>query len=199
MLLLLFVVVCLLLFVVCLLFRVVWVWTPPSAGPPFGAPTLRGPTLRRPTLPSPQKTEPPIWAKVGMAKVGQLELAKVGQIRRPKSVKVSLAKVGLAKVSLAKVGLARVSGVSLAQARHKKERTYPELVSPRSRARLVVLAGEVGGRWSEETRVFLRLLARAKARSEPVILRQRVEQAWRMRWPAILACSAARGVCCVPP
>ena len=29
-------------------------------------------------------------------------------------------------------------------------------------------------------------------RSEPLILRKRVEQAWRMRWAANLACSAAR-------
>ena len=80
----------------------------------------------------------------------------------------------------------------LAQARRRKERTYPELVDRRSRARLVVLAGEVGGRWSEETQTFLRILARAKARSEPPILRKRLEQAWRMRWAATLACSAAR-------
>ena len=94
----------------------------------------------------------------------------------------------------ARPGAADTDGVVLAQARRKKERTYRELVGPKSRARLVVLAGEVGGRWS---RVFLRLLARAKARSEPLILWKRVEQAWRMRWAAILAC--ALGSCCVPP
>ena len=42
------------------------------------------------------------------------------------------------------------------------ERRYPELVGPRSRARLVVLAGEVAGRWSEETKSFIRHLAKAK-------------------------------------
>ena len=77
------------------------------------------------------------------------------------------------------------------QAARLRERTYPELVGPRRRARLVVLAGEVGGRWSEETRRFLSLLAR-KARSEPPILQKRVEQAWRMRWGSILGCVAAR-------
>ena len=51
-----------------------------------------------------------------------------------------------------------------------------ELIGPHARARLVVLAGEVGGRWSEETRSFLCQLARAKARSEPSILRGRAEQ-----------------------
>ena len=35
----------------------------------------------------------------------------------------------------------------------------------------MVLATEVGGRWSEETQVFLRQLAKAKARAEPVPLK----------------------------
>ena len=72
-------------------------------------------------------------------------------------------------------------------ARRRKERTYPELVGPRSRARLVVLTGEVGGRWSAET-------AKAKARTEPPVLRLRAELAWRARWGSILACAAARAL-----
>ena len=60
-------------------------------------------------------------------------------------------------------GAANVAGAVLAAARRRKERTYPELSGPRSRARLVVLAGEIGGRWSEETRRFLSLLAKAKS------------------------------------
>ena len=87
---------------------------------------------------------------------------------------------------------ANEDGAVLAAARRLKERTYPELVGPHRRARLVVLAGEIGGRWSEETRRFLSLLAKAKARSEPPILKRRAEQAWRMRWGAILSCAAAR-------
>ena len=75
-------------------------------------------------------------------------------------------------------------------------RTYPELVGPRSRARLVVLAREVGGRWSGETSSFLRLLAAAKARPEPPILRKRAECAWRSRWAAILSFAAARAFAC---
>ena len=89
-------------------------------------------------------------------------------------------------------GAANVDGAVLVAARRRKERTYPELSGPRSRARLVVLAGEIGGRWSEETRRFLSLLAKAKARSEPPILKKRAEQAWRLRWGAILGCAAAR-------
>ena len=42
-----------------------------------------------------------------------------------------------------------VDGVALAAARQRKERRYPELVSRRGRAHLVVLAVEVCGRWSK--------------------------------------------------
>ena len=90
----------------------------------------------------------------------------------------------------ARPGAARIDGVALQVARRRKERTYPELVGPRTRSRLVVLAGEVGGRWSGET--CTRLLAKARARSEPSILRTRVELAWRLRWAALLACAAGR-------
>ena len=62
----------------------------------------------------------------------------------------------------------REDGAALAPARTRKERTYPELTGQFGRARLVVLAGEVGGRWSDETQAFLRQLAKARARSEPV-------------------------------
>ena len=88
---------------------------------------------------------------------------------------------------------ANVDGAALQAARRRKERgAYPELAGPRGRARLVVLAGEVGGRWSEETRDFLNQLARGKVRHEPAVLKRRVQQAWRMRWQAILSCSAAK-------
>ena len=66
-------------------------------------------------------------------------------------------------------------------ARRRKERTYPELVRPGQKAKLVVLAGEVAGRWSEETASFLGQVAKARARSEPPMLQKRVEQAWRLR------------------
>ena len=62
-------------------------------------------------------------------------------------------------------GAADRDGVALAEARRTKERTCPEVVGPGSRARLVVLALEVGGRWSEEAKIFVRLLARARARN----------------------------------
>ena len=80
--------------------------------------------------------------------------------------------------------------VALNRARKKKETTYPELVRPGSRARLVVLALEVGGRWSQEARTFVQLLAQARARSEPPLIRRRMEQAWHLRWYSVLSCAA---------
>ena len=52
-------------------------------------------------------------------------------------------------------GAADSNGAALIRARRRKERTYPELVHPRARARLVVIAGEVAGRWFDETRRFI--------------------------------------------
>ena len=63
---------------------------------------------------------------------------------------------------------------------------------------MVALAGDVAGRWSEETVSFIRNvsfirhLAKARARGEPTILKMRAEQAWRIRWCCLLACAAAR-------
>ena len=84
----------------------------------------------------------------------------------------------------ARAGVAHVDGAAVAVARRRKERTYPELVGQRARTRLVVLAGEVGGGWSGETRSSLCQLAKAKARQMPIVLRRRTEQAWRLRWQA---------------
>ena len=85
-------------------------------------------------------------------------------------------------------------GAKLARARMRKEATYPELVGRRTRARLVVLGVEVGGRFSVETQSFLSQLARAKAHGENSVLRRIVEQAWRWRWGSLLACTVARAV-----
>ena len=82
-------------------------------------------------------------------------------------------------------------GVALADARRSKENTYPELLAA-SRCRLAVLAAEVGGRWSTETVLFLRLLARAKARAVPEGLRQATARAYIARWSGMLAATAQR-------
>ena len=76
-------------------------------------------------------------------------------------------------------------GAVLVAVCRRKDRSYPELVDSRARARLVVLGGEVGGRWSQEVSTFVRLLARANARSEPCILRRRAQQALPLRWGTI--------------
>ena len=67
----------------------------------------------------------------------------------------------------ARRGTARTDGKALDEARKWKERTYPELPGEGSRARLVVLGAEVGGRWSQETVDFLSSLAWAKVRDLP--------------------------------
>ena len=59
-------------------------------------------------------------------------------------------------------GLFRLQGAA-------RSARMPSWWGPRARARLVVWAGEVGGRWSGETLTCLRLLAEAKSRSEPPV------------------------------
>ena len=92
-------------------------------------------------------------------------------------------------------GAATRDGVALSEARRDKERTYPELVGGGARARLVVLALEVGGRWSPEATDFVSQLAKAKARSEPFLVRRRiagmavaVDRALGVRSHAVLRC-----------
>ena len=87
---------------------------------------------------------------------------------------------------------ATTSGVVLRNARRAKERTCPELTGEEERARLVVLAAEVGGRWSEETALFLGALAKARAQESPQLLQGRVSAAYIRRWSALLACSLVR-------
>ena len=61
------------------------------------------------------------------------------------------------------------------------------MIGRNARARLVVLAGEIGGRWSSETNTFVRLLAQAKAREGASHF-----TTWRLRWGSLLACASAR-------
>ena len=89
-------------------------------------------------------------------------------------------------------------GAVLSAARRRKERVYPEFTGEMGRTRLMVLAGEVGGRWSEESREFLNQLAKAKSRREPRHLRARARQVWRHRWASLLVCSAAKAFAFFP-
>ena len=59
---------------------------------------------------------------------------------------------------------------------------------------MLVAGVEVGGRWSDETKILVSQLARAKARQETWLLRRRAEQAWRLRWGSLIACAVARAV-----
>ena len=62
---------------------------------------------------------------------------------------------------------AREDGAALRQARQRKERVYPELSGAHGRARLVVLASEVGGRWSGRKRSSVNTRARSLVRNLP--------------------------------
>ena len=80
----------------------------------------------------------------------------------------------------------RYAAAALHTARQNKQRTYPELLAS-ARCRLVVLGMEVGGRWSQESADFLRLLAQHKARAVPAPLQQATVTSLISRWSAILA------------
>ena len=59
----------------------------------------------------------------------------------------------------------------------------------RGRARLVVLVGDVGGRWSEETRPFMTQWRRPSRGRNFLFLRRRAEQAWVMTVHSVMRCS----------
>ena len=82
---------------------------------------------------------------------------------------------------------------ALRTARGRKEATYPELLAG-GRCRLVVLALEVGGRWSEEAATFVWDLAAARSRSAPSALRKATAQAYYRRWTGLIAFAAANAL-----
>ena len=81
---------------------------------------------------------------------------------------------------------AEVDGAVLSQARLDKERKYPELLES-GRCRLVVVAIETGGRWSDEAVDFIWQLATAKARESPSFIRHQAALAWERRWTRMLS------------
>ena len=81
----------------------------------------------------------------------------------------------------------------LAVARRRKENKYRELLQAR-RCRLVVLGVEVGGRWSQEANTFVRLLAKAKARTVPTILSPAAQAVFFHRWTALPSVAAQRAM-----
>ena len=56
-----------------------------------------------------------------------------------------------------------------------------------SRCRLVTLACEVGGRWSDTCVALVRALAARKAEEAPALLRASARMAWASRWWALLS------------
>ena len=88
-------------------------------------------------------------------------------------------------------GAARVAGTALSNAAKRKARVYGDVVAAR-RCRLVVLAVEIGGRWSEEAYDFVRQLAFHKAQTVPACLRRAAVEAWTRRWTGLLSVAASR-------
>ena len=88
-------------------------------------------------------------------------------------------------------GTARQDGAICWRARQDKERKYFELLSG-DRCRLVVVALETGGRWSEEAMQIVDDLAAARARDAPLLLRRSAFLAWRKRWSRMIAILCAR-------
>ena len=83
-------------------------------------------------------------------------------------------------------GAARINGAVCSRAREEKERKYAELLRG-DRCRLVVVALDTGGRWSEEALQFIESLAAAKARDAPHAMFHSAALPWRGRWSRLLS------------
>ena len=84
---------------------------------------------------------------------------------------------------------ATTPGAAIAASEDHKGDKYPE-VAASQRVRLVVLAGEVGGRWSDTCAWLLRGLAAHKAAGVPPALRAAACAALQARWSALVAVAA---------
>ena len=100
----------------------------------------------------------------------------------------------LRRNGMARPRAAKEDGVVLEKARKKKETTYPELTGEYGRARLVVFAIEVGGRWSPETIRFIHLLAEDRAKQRPEKLRKQAAAAWKRRWVNMISVGTQRAI-----
>ena len=101
---------------------------------------------------------------------------------------------------LPQVGAATRDGAVAERARLDKEAAYPELVAS-SRCKLVVVAVETGGRWSQEAVGFVEALAYARAREAVPLLRAAARLGWERRWSRMLstACAKAFALSLVAP
>ena len=77
-------------------------------------------------------------------------------------------------------------GVAIARAEASKGKTYPELVDSPV-VRLVTLACETGGRWSQQCANIVALLAAFRARAAPRHLQLSARIGFESRWWALLS------------
>eukprot|EP00438_Fugacium_kawagutii_P032674 Skav232231 [mRNA] locus=scaffold4367:62556:63930:- [translate_table: standard] len=79
-------------------------------------------------------------------------------------------------------------GVALAAACHRKRLRYPELLRPGPH-RFLVLACEVGGRWSADCCDLVRVLVRVRTQRVHPAARRAASTAYMRRWWHILSCA----------
>ena len=85
-----------------------------------------------------------------------------------------------------------VPGGAIERGEKRKPQQYREAWQARGRVRLLTLACETGGRWSDQCVDFVRMLAKHKAKEAPPILQRSAEYGWQSRWWTLLSCSAHR-------
>ena len=85
-----------------------------------------------------------------------------------------------------------VPGGAIERGEKRKPTQYREAWQARGRVRLLTLACETGGRWSDQCVDFVRMLAAHKAKEAPPILQRSAEYGWQSRWWTLLSCSAHR-------
>ena len=89
---------------------------------------------------------------------------------------------------------ATVDGATFPPARRDKADTYPELVAPSARHKFMVLASEVGGRFSEECIELVTKLLNAKCGHLSGQTRKLFKLVYHRRWWAILSMAVQRAV-----
>ena len=82
-------------------------------------------------------------------------------------------------------GVDGVDGVAIADAEDRKYTKYPELLRSQ-RCQLIVLACEVGGRWSDTCCWLIRELSEWRNRNVLSRLRHSTARAWEARWWSML-------------
>ena len=75
-----------------------------------------------------------------------------------------------------------VPGGAIERGEKRKPQQYREAWQARGRVRLLTLACETGGRWSDQCVDFVRMLAAHKAKEAPPILQRSAEYGWQSRW-----------------